>query len=174
MCVCRAVEILFSPLLLDIVLDRLVASKQLEEENREKVRRALLQRHKHHHTKESHIRSPFSELTHHGSYSKRAESVDGAMNGGGNSHGNFLNWLGRQNSASSVANGHRESNTSLPGSLGYRRQSSLASTNDSETSLPRKASDAVGNVLNVPGLTGAKRGSDAHLPKVSGYKGGQQ
>ena len=158
---------LFSPVA-DIVLDRLVASRQLEEENREKVRRALLQRHKHHHTKDSdqrfisHIRSPFNDLVHHTPLGKpRSESVDASANGGGGATSSFLNWLGRQNSSSSSALGQRESNNSFPGVPSYRQQPSIASANSSETSLPRAA--AAG--LNLP-----RKGSAAdagHVGKVS-------
>ena len=147
-----------------------MASRQLEEENREKVRRALLQRHKHHRTKDpeqrfiSHIRSPFGELVHHASFNKRSESVDASANGGGNSHGGgILNWLGRQNSSSSTALGPRESNNSLPTNLGYRQQPSIASTDGSEASLPK-----AGGTLNVPTLNLPRKGSDAvHVGKVS-------
>ena len=146
-----------------------MASRQLEEENREKVRKALLQRHKHHHTKKkdsdqrfiSHIRSPFGDLVHHASSSKpRSESVDVSANGGGGATSSFLNWLSRQNSSSSSALGQRESNNSFPRVPSYRQQPSIASTNGSETSLPKAAAGGP----SVPRKGSADVG---HIGKVS-------
>ena len=76
----------------------MVLTEQLEEENRDKVRAALLQRHRHHCTKDSDKKMfpsilNFGDMVHHGSQSKKIENSDRNTNQSQNS---ILSWLARQ------------------------------------------------------------------------------
>ena len=93
---CRLAEECLHISTLDMVLDKLVSDGHLEEERREKVREALLQRHKHgHHSKDNdksrfpHIKS-IGEFTRHNSTPNNMEKTS--------SLGIFSRFTSRQNS----------------------------------------------------------------------------
>jgi hypothetical protein len=106
--------------IVDNVVDELVASKQLEEENRQKVREALLHRHRHQCTKKSdsdkklfpNIRSTLS------GQSKKSDDHN-------NSHNGFLNWI-RQGSNTDVTSGNTPTSSK-------RKDSSFSDTNVTST-----------------------------------------
>ena len=96
----------------DRVVDELVSSGQLEEENREKVREALLQKHRHQCTKKDsdkkifpHIRSWGDIVGGSSSQSKKVEERSNSIQ----SHNSIMNWLGRQNGGSDASFSRKDS-----------------------------------------------------------------
>ena len=78
----------------------MVLTGQLEGENKDKVRAALLQRHRHHCTKDTDKKMfpsilNFGDMVHHGSQSKKIDNGDRNNNQSQNS---ILSWLARQTS----------------------------------------------------------------------------
>ena len=66
----------FFPFFTDIVLDNLVSSNQLEEENREKVREALLIKHRHQDVKEHDFLKHIRGIKRANSHPKKMNSMD--------------------------------------------------------------------------------------------------
>ena len=101
----------------DCVLDHLVSTNQLEEENRENVHAALLQRHKHHCTKDQEKkRFPFTRLSlgdmvHYGAHNHKTDHQVEGGRGSVQSSGSFLSWFGHQDNGQTS---RKESDTSVP------------------------------------------------------------
>lgn len=83
------------------MLDHLVSTNQLEEENRDKVRVALLHRHRHHCTKDSDKKSRFPTIRSLGDIVTKKEERSNSIH----SHNSILGWLGRQNSSNTAPAG---------------------------------------------------------------------
>ena len=83
------------------MLDHLVSTNQLEEENRDKVRVALLHRHRHHCTKDSDKKSRFPTIRSLGDIVTKKEERSNSIH----SHNSILSWLGRQNSSNTAPAG---------------------------------------------------------------------
>ena len=93
---------------LDIVVDHLVRTNQLEEENRDKVRVALLHRHRHHSTKkDTDKKSRFPTIRSIGDMVSNQTKKE-ERNSSVNSHNGLLGWLGRQNSNSNSDNNNKQ------------------------------------------------------------------
>lgn len=90
----------------------MVKTNQLEEENRDKVRVALLHRHRHHSSKkESDKKSRFPNIRSLGDMVSNQNRKDENKNSPASSHNGLLGWLGRQNSNS---NSDTNNNKQLP------------------------------------------------------------
>lgn len=135
----------------DFVLDQLVATEQLEEKHREKVREALLQRHTHgRHTKDTDKSSIFPHIPSIGDFTRHNSSKDMEKT---SSHGSFFSRLtSRQNSHDSSRASERR------GSLGSRDAIDVNGTNnkngaEEHTTKVRVCVSCRGSCVHVKWLT---------------------
>lgn len=114
-----------SSFFLDRVVDELVSTGQLEEENREKVREALLHRHRHHGTKDFDKKLSFPHIRSLGDIvqNKKPEERNNSIH----SHNSLMSWLGIQNNSLDSSFNRKESKESKKDS--NKKSSSMANEN---------------------------------------------